>query len=105
MFMIQKPRKAFEVSLPNIQKSYRSKGARYGTLDPKTPGIIIYFENEDAVSRARTWCAQKMCVNKINGFCILRGKKERGGVDIQKQNKIKIIRYIILFRNEARESV
>lgn len=105
-FIIQKPRKSFDVSLANINTFLpEAKDARYGTLDPRTPGIILYFENEDAVCRARTWCALNTKAHKIAGFCILRGKKERGGVDIQKQNKIKITGIIDYSENEAREFV
>ena len=105
-FIIQKPRKSFDVSLANIQTLLpEAKDARYGSLDPHTPGIIIYFENEEAVCRARTWCALNTTIREIAGFCILRGKKERGGVDIQKQNKIKITGVIDYSENEAREFI
>ena len=66
-------------------------------------GTFIYFADEKAAQNARETCIQKTGTHDIRAFCYIRAPKERGGVSISLQQKVRVKGLIDYSLTQARE--
>ena len=95
---------ALEPDLTSIKKLFPdAKDARFGLMYGTLKGTFIYFANEHAAQFARETCVQKSQLLNIHAFCYIRAPRERGGVPIKLQQKIRIKKLIGYSMVHARE--